>query len=60
LNPVTGKEHRPRINIVDGFEYVQAEIGRGWTNATGPVRIALADSYGQFANIHLSQSGIVR
>ena len=28
LNPITGKEHRPRMNIVDGFEYVQAEIGR--------------------------------
>ena len=48
LNPITGKEHRPRISIVDGFEYVQAEIGRGWTNATGPVRIELADTYGQF------------
>ena len=60
LNPVTGKEHRPRINIVDGFEYVQAEIGRGWTNAAAPIQIELADSYGQFADIHLSQSGIVR
>ena len=60
LNPITGKEHRPRINIVDGFEYVQAEIGRGWTNATTPIRIELADTYGQFAHLHLSQSGIVR
>ncbi|MGA7490826.1 MAG: DUF1326 domain-containing protein [Xanthobacteraceae bacterium] len=60
LNPVTGKEHRPRIDIVDGFEYVQAEIGRGWSNATAPIPIELADTYGQFAHIHLSQSGIVR
>ena len=34
--------------------------GRGWTKASSPMRIELADSYGQFANIHLSQSGVVR
>ena len=59
LNPVTGKEHRPRINLVGGFEYVQAEIGRGWTKTTTPFRVELNDSYGQFADIHLCQSGIV-
>ena len=59
VNPVTGKEHRPRIDIVGGFEYTQAEIGRGWTKSTQPIRIELADTYGQFAHLHLSQSGIV-
>jgi hypothetical protein len=59
LNPVTGKEHRVRIDLPDGFEYTLAEIGRGWTTATGPVKFQLSDSYGQFAHIHLSQSGIV-
>jgi hypothetical protein len=60
LNPITGKEHRVRINLEAGFEYVTAEIGRGWSEASRPIRIQLKDSYGQFANIHLSQSGIVR
>lgn len=60
LNPITGKEHRVRINLEDGFEYTTAEIGRGWSEASNPIRIKLSDSYGQFANIHLSQSGIVR
>jgi hypothetical protein len=60
LNPVTGKETRARINLPDGFEYTLAEIGRGWTNTVGgPVKIALNDSYGQFARIHLSQNGVV-
>jgi hypothetical protein len=43
-----------------GFEYTLAEIGRGWTKTSRPFRLELADSYGQFAEIHLCQSGIVR
>lgn len=58
-NPVTGAEHRARIDLPNGFEYSLAEMGRGWTKATGPIKFELADSYGQFAHIHLSQSGIV-
>jgi hypothetical protein len=60
LNPITGKEHRVRINLEDGFEYITAEIGRGWTQSSTPIRLQLSDSYGQFAHIHLSQNGIVR
>jgi len=60
LNPITGKEHRARIDMVGGFEYKLAEIGRGWSKTSGPIAYELADSYGQFCNIHLSQSGIVR
>jgi hypothetical protein len=60
LNPVTGAPHRARIDMVDGFEYELAEIGRGWTKATRPIPITLSDSYGQFAEIHLCQDGIVR
>ena len=59
LNPVTGKEHRVRIDMVGGFEYKLAEIGRGWSKTSGPIAYELADSYGQFCNIHLSQSGVV-
>jgi hypothetical protein len=60
VNPVTGKEHRVRIDLVDSFEYSIAEIGRGWTTASAPIKLKLSDSYGQFADIHLSQSGIVK
>jgi len=60
LNPVTGAEHRVRIEQPDGFEFAVAEIGRGWSKATGPVSFDLDDSYGQFARIHLNQSGMVR
>jgi len=60
LNPVTGAQHRVRIDMVGGFEYKLAEIGRGWSKTSGPIKMDLTDSYGQFAEIHLCQSGIVR
>jgi hypothetical protein len=60
VNPVTGQAHRVRIDLPHGFEYSIAEIGRGWTTASNPIRMKLTDSHGQFADIHLSQSGIVR
>jgi hypothetical protein len=60
VNPVTGAEHRVRIEQPNGFEFTVAEIGRGWSKTNGPVSYELSDSYGQFANIHLCQSGIVR
>ena len=60
VNPVTGAEHRARIDIPNGFEYTIAEVGRGWTKTQGPIKLDLADSYAQFAHINLCQSGIVR
>ena len=60
LNPVTGAEHRVRIDMVNGFEYTLAEIGRAWTKASHPIKFELVDSHAQFAEIHLCQSGIAR
>jgi hypothetical protein len=59
-NPVTGAEHRVRIDIPDGFEYSLAEIGRGWTVVSRPMQFTLVDSYAQFAHVNLCQSGILR
>ena len=59
VNPVTGAEHRIRIEPVGGFEFKQAEIGRGWTKTSGPIAYELTDSYGQFAELHLCQDGII-
>lgn len=60
INPVTGAEHRVRIVQPEGFEFAEAEIGRGWSKTMGPIRFELEDTYGQFAEIHLCQSGMVR
>jgi hypothetical protein len=61
LNPITGAEHRARINLPAGFEYDTTECGRGWSKTSGgPLKLDLQDSYGQFSHLHLSQSGVVR
>ncbi len=60
FNPVTGAEHRARINLDHGFEYITAEMGSGTSKVTGDIPLDLTASYGQFANIHLSTQGIVK
>ena len=60
VNPITGVEHRARIDLPNGFEYSLAEIGRGWTKVSKPIQFELSDSYGQFAHVDLCESGIVR
>jgi hypothetical protein len=59
-NPVTGAEHRARIDLPNGFEYEIAEIGSGTSKSTGEIKLDLKSSYGQFAAIHLCNPGIVR
>jgi hypothetical protein len=58
-NPVTGAEHRVRIDLPHGFEYRIAEIGSGTSRASGAIKIDLNNSYGQFAHLHLSNKGVV-
>jgi hypothetical protein len=59
-NPVTGAEHRVRIDIPAGFEYRIAEIASGTTKANGAIQLSgLENSYGQFARLHLSNKGVV-
>jgi len=60
LNPVTGKEHRARFDLPDGFEYSIAEAGRGWANVAGPIPVELADSHAHFVNLHISGTGVIR
>ncbi len=58
-NPVTGAEHRVRIDMPHGFEYRLAEIGSGTTKSTGAIKLDLKSTYGQFARINLSHAGVV-
>jgi hypothetical protein len=59
-NPVTGDEHRARINLPEGFEYTVAEMGASTFKATGPIPMSFEDRYAQFAHLHLSNNGVVR
>ena len=60
MNPVTGAEHRARIDLPHGFEYEIAEVGSGTTKAKGQIQLDLKASYGQFAHLHLNNHGVVR
>ncbi len=60
VNPVTGQPHRARINLPNGFEYTVAEIGRGWTKASGAIELNLEDTHAHFANLHMTGEGVVR
>ena len=42
-NPVTLAAHRVRINLPNGFEYLQNEVGRGWSTSLGKVPMKLQD-----------------
>lgn len=59
-NPVTGVEHRARIDLPHGFEYELAEMGSGSSRSTGNVAFGLENSYAQFARLHLNNKGVVR
>jgi hypothetical protein len=59
-NPITGDEHRARIDLPNGFEYEIAEIGSGTSRSRGNVVVELNDSYAQFAHLHLNNHGVIR
>lgn len=59
-NPVTGAEHRARIDLPHGFEYAIAEMGSATARTTGAIEISFENSYAQLAHIHLNNSGVVR
>jgi hypothetical protein len=59
-NPVTGSPSRTQIVQPEGFEYAVAEIGSASSTTKGPVSVAMQNTYGQFANLHLNNHGIVR
>ena len=59
-NPVSGMEHRARIDLPHGFEYELAEIGSASSKSQGNLALDLKDSYAQFARLHLNNKGPVR
>jgi hypothetical protein len=59
ISPATGQPHRVRIDIPNGIEFEQAEIGSASTKATGLIAFELKDSYGQFNILRHSGSGVV-
>ena len=59
-NPVSGLEHRARIDLPHGFEYELAEVGSASSQSRGNLAFELKDSYAQFARLRLNNKGPVR
>ena len=60
LNPVTGKPHRARVELPEGFEYAVAEFASGRSSVRGPLASELNDTHAHFCKLHMTQSGVVR
>jgi hypothetical protein len=59
VNPVTKLEQRARIDLPNGFEFTLAEVGRGWANTLGIIKLGLVDSHAHFAKLHITGTGVV-
>jgi hypothetical protein len=59
-SPVTGDEHRIRLDMPAGIEFDFAEIGNASTEATGAIKLDLNDSYGQWSMLRMTGAGVVR
>ena len=59
-NPVSGQEHRARIDLPHGFEYELAEVGSASSSSRGNIALELKDSYAQFARLHMNGKGPIR
>ena len=59
-NPVTGAEHRARINLPHGFEFRVAEMAKGTSRTSGAINLANnQDSHVHMVEIHLSNHGVL-
>lgn len=60
-NPVTGAEHRARIDLPLGFEYAIAEIASGTTRTQGVVDLPNQNgTHAHLAELHISSEGVIR
>jgi len=61
-NPVTGAEHRVRIDMPNGFEYTQAEVALGTTSTGNQSAIALdwRGAHAHLTSLHYTRAGVVR
>lgn len=60
IDPHSGNEHRVRIELPNGFEYTEAEVGKGTTRARGDIELALEGSHVHLNLLHMNQDGVIR
>jgi len=61
MNPVTGAEHRARIEIPDGFEFTIAEMASGRVKTHSGIELPNNNgTHSHLTELHLNNSGIIR
>ena len=60
VSEFTGEKVGRQIVFEQGFEFTVAEVGTASTRATGAIDLDLSGTNGMFANLHLTQAGVVR
>lgn len=58
-NPVTGRPHRARIVLPEGFEFREAEVASGSFASDGAIRMQRQRSYGALWNAAYGPYGII-
>jgi hypothetical protein len=58
-NPVTGKEHRVRVVLAQGFEFTDAEFVSGTLETQGPIVNAHQGRHAHIANLKIGSHGIM-
>jgi len=59
-NPVTGAEHRARIDLPSGKEFNMAEVASGTTKATGTVPLEFTNKHAHLVYNRMTSAGAAR
>jgi hypothetical protein len=59
-NPVTGAEHRARINLPHGFEYRVAEMASGTTQTSGAISLEKnKGTHAHICRVYMNGQGVI-
>lgn len=60
INPVSGEEHRARIDLPHGFEYSVAEVAKGRSRSRAEVPMAFEGTHSHLSHLDIGPSGVYR
>jgi hypothetical protein len=58
-NPVTGEEHRAKVTLPHGFEYIEAEFASSASKSAGPIENDWSGRHAHFCNLHMGPNGVI-
>jgi hypothetical protein len=58
-NPVTGEEHRAKVVLPHGFEYIEAEYASSTAKTSGMIANDWAGRHAHFCLLHMGPNGLI-